>query len=213
MKLVAMIASGILLSNSAHAALLWDESIDGDFSNVAATPTSLSVLLAGDYEVLGSVHAQSDPYDAFSFDIPSGGILSAFFVREIVSTFNDSPVSLRRGATGTDTVVEFGLFPFLSAPGLDLLQIGSQPGPQPPGTYTFTAGPPNVPPGEDTPTAYRLEIQVTSVPEPSSLILTVLSLLLLVSTNAVLSGGILRAGKRSALKPLPEKTGKQADAL
>ena len=148
MKLVAMIASGILLSNTAHAALLWDESINGDFSNVAPTPTNLSVLSAGDFEVLGSVHAQSDPYDAFSFDIPSGDTLSAFFVREIDTTFNDSPVSLRRGATGTDAVVEFGLFPFsFSAPGLDLLQIGSQPGPQPPGTYTFTAGPPNFPPG------------------------------------------------------------------
>ncbi len=189
MKFVAMIASGILLCNTAHAALLWDESVNGDFSNVAATPTSLSVLSAGDYEVLGSVHVQSDPYDAFSFDIPSGNILSAFFVREIVSPFNDSPVSLRRGATGTDTVVEFGLWPFLPAPGLDLLQISSQPGPQPSGTYTFTAGPPTSPPaGVDTLTAYRLEIQVTAVPEPSSLILTLtlLGLLLLVSTNAVL---------------------------
>ena len=55
--------------------------------------------------MLGLVHAQSDPYDAFSFDIPAGDILSAFFVREIVSTFNDSAVSLRRGATGTDAVV------------------------------------------------------------------------------------------------------------
>jgi len=176
MRLVTLIASGILLCNTTHAALLWDESINGDFSNAAATPTSLSVLSAGDYEVLGSVHAQSDPYDAFSFEIPSGGILNAFFIREVVSTFNDSPMSLRRGATGTDTVVEFGLFPFLSAPGLDLLQISSQPGPQPPGTYTFTAGPPNFPPAEDTLTAYRLEIQVvTAVPEPATLALLALA--------------------------------------
>jgi hypothetical protein len=173
MRLVTLIASGILLCNTAHAALLWDETINGDFSNAAATPTSLSVLSAGNYEVLGSVHAQSDPYDAFSFEIPSGGILNAFFISEIDTTFNDSPVSLRRGATGTDAVVEFGLFPFsFSAPGLDLLQIGSQPGPQPSGTYTFTAGPPNFPPGEDTLTAYRLEIQVvTAVPEPATLAL------------------------------------------
>jgi len=187
MRVVAMVASWILVCNTVNAALLWDESVNGDFSNVAAAPTSLSVLTAGDYEVLGSVRAQADPYDAFSFDIASGDILSAFFIREIVSTFNDSPMSLRRGATGTDTVVEFGLFPFLSAPGLDLLQISSQPGPQPSGTYTFTAGPPNFPPGEDTLTAYRLEIQVASasVPEPSSLILSVLCLLLLLSTKAV----------------------------
>lgn len=184
MRLLTMVASWILLCNSAHATLLWDESVNGDFSNVAATPTSLSVLSAGDYEVLGSLHAQSDPYDAFSFDIPSGDILSAFFIREIVSTFNPSPMSLRRGATGTDPVVEFGLFPFLPAPGLDLLQISSKPGPQPPGTYTFTAGPPEFSTGEDTLTAYRLEIQVASVPEPSSLILTGFAVLLLISTNA-----------------------------
>ncbi len=181
MKLPTMIAASILLSSSVHGAPLWDESVNGDFSDVSATPTSLSVLSAGTYEVLGSLHALTDPYDTFSFDIPSGDILSAFFVREVVSTFNDSPLSLRQGATGTDPVIEFGLWPFLPAPGLDLLQISSQPGPQPPGTYTFTAGPPNFPPQEDTLTTYQLEIQITAapVPEPSTMSLIALVTLLL----------------------------------
>jgi hypothetical protein len=48
MRLVTIIASGILLRNTAHAALLWDESVSGDLSNAAATPTNLSVLSAGD---------------------------------------------------------------------------------------------------------------------------------------------------------------------
>ncbi len=44
MKLPTMIAASILLSSSVHGAPLWDESVNGDFSNVSATPTSLSVL-------------------------------------------------------------------------------------------------------------------------------------------------------------------------
>ena len=42
--------------------------------------------------MLGSLQALSDPYDAFSFDIPSGDILSAFFVLEEVTAWQNRPL-------------------------------------------------------------------------------------------------------------------------
>ena len=80
-----LISSAILLSvcSAANAAVVWNENVDGDFSNSGATP-DLVVLSLGDNVISGSVDAfgvyGADHNDFFTFSLAAGQAVTAIEV-------------------------------------------------------------------------------------------------------------------------------------
>jgi hypothetical protein len=120
--------------------VIWDESENGDFSNVDETPTDLPTLSPGSNEIHGSIgrFSSSDTADVATFTVPAGYQLS----QVILSSYDDIvyydyvPFTLYNGSTVNDPQIESILLNENGA-GTDLLQFDSMPGPQPAGVYTF----------------------------------------------------------------------------
>jgi hypothetical protein len=124
--------------------VIWDESNDGDFSNIDATPTDLLMLSPGKInEIHGSIgrFSSSDTADVVKFTVPAGYrlthvILSAY---DDIVYYDYVPFTLYNGLTADDSQIEFMLLNESGA-GTDLLQFDSMPGPQPAGVYSFKFG-------------------------------------------------------------------------
>lgn len=65
---IAILLAALLLPSAATAAVIWQESVDGDLSGNPATPTQL-VLSTGSNIVTGSVQAPNDIRDYVTFTI------------------------------------------------------------------------------------------------------------------------------------------------
>jgi hypothetical protein len=154
---------GVLLfatSSVSTAAVIWDESINGDLE-----ATLLPALQLGVNEIVGSVGGLGDGRDDAQFEVPVGMILEQFLIVSIPgASFRGPSISINRGLVGTFDTIEFvNTATFQSFP-FDLLQFDSAPGPQPPGTYNF-----HVSKAFDASGAYVLEI--VTVPEPATIFL------------------------------------------
>ena len=179
MRIFAMAILGVFLAaRGASGAVLWDESVSSDLSNDWATPTTGGTITNGTYFITGTI-GPSDLVDAVSFVVPQGATLTTFIVRSFPpgSSFSSAPFSLRRGPGDFSEVIEFGNFPSLAPPGIDLLQFSSVPGPQGPGIYALSVGHPSLALPETR--SYQVEFTVAAVPEPSTASLLLLAIALL----------------------------------
>jgi len=137
---------------TAFAAVVWDESVRGDFSNDGLTPTVISVGL-GSNQILGTTgRGTAIDRDYLSFTIPTGSALTA--MTELSGTSVGGLVSfigLQSGPaftippTATDATGLLGWTHYGSTPGRDLLPDMSTPNmgslgfsrPLGAGTYSF----------------------------------------------------------------------------
>jgi len=160
--------------SSSHAALIWDESINGDLSNNELAPTDLPALNPGSNRLVGSIGTwwSSDPGDVFRFTVPSGYRLSEF----VLESYDDGtyydylPVSLHRGASVSDPYVEFILLTDWGS-GTDLLQFDSAPGPQPAGVYTVDISSIEQGTGVDERSLYSIDMKMEAIPAPGAFLL------------------------------------------
>ena len=188
--LVAMLAPA-----PSQAAVIWDESTNGDLSNVQATPTKLALSL-GTNSIKGSVVGASDVRDWVTLTVPAGMQLKQIILAAYTST--DA-----QGFTGFDAAATFAGDTFDPASytgyahygtgatnptiptnliGVDLLPIMADPTaaagskgfttPLGPGDYAFLIQ------QLGASTAYQFDYVV--VPEPSAMVLLALGCAMLV---------------------------------
>ncbi len=66
----------ILAFSAAHGGVIWDESLDGDLSDLSATPTSLGLLAFGDNDIINVEHTGTGVggagSDWFTFSVAAG---------------------------------------------------------------------------------------------------------------------------------------------
>lgn len=82
---IAAVAT-LAASQGAHAAMLWDESVNGDFSNSGAAPTALTLGI-GSNQILGTTGnaGQGVDLDYFTFTLAPGQTLTSITV--LANTF------------------------------------------------------------------------------------------------------------------------------
>lgn len=164
-----MFALAFNITREASGASIYNESTDGDLSNILNAPTALPILSIGSNEITGTV-SPTDSNDVGSFVVPIGFQLDRVILSAYTSPLaNSTSFALYPGAEvlfGSE--IEFIHVAVFNV-GTDLLKFDSAPGPQPAGIYTFRWGR-----ELDDPATYTFNLQLaaaTPVPEPSSLIL------------------------------------------
>ncbi len=169
-----LVAVVLLCASASHGTVIWDESVNGDLSNNGTAPTSLPALTVGSNRVVGSIGVSwsDDDEDAAMFTVPVGSVLSELILESYsCGTFYDyAPFSLHRGSSTSGPMVEFILLTDWGA-GTDLLQFDSAPGAQPAGVYTFHFDFIQQSGGPDERSLYSVALNLTPVPEPSSMVL------------------------------------------
>lgn len=103
----AILSAALALSAAfgAQAATVWDEAVDGDFSNNGLAPTSL-ILTGGHNEIFGTTgnSGQGVDLDYFSFNVPAGTKLASLTLLGATSTSGDvSFLALQAGPQVTVT--------------------------------------------------------------------------------------------------------------
>ena len=171
-----------LVSLSAGAATVHDESVDGDLSSDPFAPTALSIGV-GSNLVLGTMQASGDTRDYFTFSIGADQALSSIFLRDYTDVASSSPGDtgfagiiagttsfIPNGATvsnflGTNHVVpaQVGTDILLALAGAPFGGTGFTP-PLGPGDYTFL-----IQQTGNELTAYSLDLIL--VPEPGTALL------------------------------------------
>jgi hypothetical protein len=179
---------------SAKAAVIWDESTNGNFSTDQTAPTQLS-LSPGANSIRGSVAGATNKQDWLTVTVPQGDVLSSLFLASFVSTDtqgfmgfqsgtsfvgNSQTATPYEGYTHWGTAATNGAIPPTNLVGQDLLPLMANPTvaagatgfttPLAAGSYTFLIQ------QSGAPTSYQLDFTVTTVPEPASLLLLVFAL-------------------------------------
>jgi len=169
----------LLLAANAHAGIIWNEPVQGDFSDDRFAPTQLSVEV-GSNLLFGNMRGGNDQgldRDYFSITIPEGAVLTQITLAAYLSEDFAAFIAIQPGAIFPDD-------PETVAPGdllgwahfgpdqefTDLLALMGSNGqgfdaPLPAGTYTFW--------GQQVGafTNYDLDFVVEEVPAPSSFVL------------------------------------------
>ena len=169
-------------SPGAHAAMVWDESVNGDLSNSGLAPTSLTLNL-GSNQILGDTGdgGQGVDRDYFTFTLASGQALTS--IRLLANTFVSGSFSFLGIQAGPQVTVApsgaggqllLGWTHYsMGDIGSDLLPVITPSGALSPGTYSVWV--------QDTggPATYGFDFGVTPavVPLPPSLLLMASSLL------------------------------------
>lgn len=91
-----VLAFALLALASAHAAVIHDERVDGDLSDVGASPTAFSLGL-GSSEIIGVTGAGINDFDFFSLSIGGGLVLDSLSL----NAFGGSNLSFIAVQTGT----------------------------------------------------------------------------------------------------------------
>jgi PEP-CTERM motif. len=190
----ALLAAALSESPSA-AAIIWNESLNGDLSNVQGTPTALA-LASGTNSIVGAVEGDTDPRDFVSLTVPVGKTLSSitlfsygspdpqgFTGIQAGASFVGSPFSASSyaGYAHYGTGAVNGALPPTNLVGADLLPIMANPllavgatgltVPLAAGTYTFVIQ------QLGDAASYRFDYEVVPEPEVSSLCAAGLALL------------------------------------
>src|SRR5262249_14502964 len=86
----------------AGAAVVWDESVNGDLSNDYQNPTPLT-LATGVNSIIGSVSNETSPQDLdyFRIDVPAGRTLTAFLLQRYVSFDDTAFIGMQSGPAFT----------------------------------------------------------------------------------------------------------------
>jgi hypothetical protein len=197
----AALAAGLIGGSATFvsAAVVWNESVNGDLSNSGTTPNSFT-LGVGTSSVVGNVNGSGDSQDWVEVNIPAGLQLSSYTLASYQSTDAQGFTGVQAGSsfvgsafsagsylgyTHYGTAAQNGSLPAVNNIGTNLLPIMGDNVNQSPGSLGFTAP---LPSGSYTfliqqlgaSTSYQFDFGVTSVPEPTSL--------------GLLGGGMLFAG-------------------
>lgn len=182
-RFLAIALAGVALAASpASAATIWDEGVDGDLSDDAASPTGLA-FAPGSNRVIGTMALPADQRDFITFTIGAGQTLAGLLLIQYVDVASGGPGNrgfhaINAGATsfvpsgGTAGSFLGGAHLDPVPSGTDLLPTLAAAAiagtgfsvPLGPGTYSYViqqTGPPL--------TAYTLDFLVT--PEPSTALL------------------------------------------
>jgi hypothetical protein len=140
------IAATCACASGAHAATVWDEAVNGSFSDDGLVPTPVSMTI-GSNRVLGITGngGQGVGRDYFKFTVPAGAMLSSIILLANTQTAGVSFIGIQPGPQltvtpsggGVEQLVGLGHFS-TSQIGTDLLpiiKVGAQ-GPLPSGTYS-----------------------------------------------------------------------------
>lgn len=178
-KFVSMTATAVMLSMSgAHAATVWDESANGDFSGNGLAPTSV-ILSAGHNDVLGTTGrgAQGVDQDYFTFTVPTGAVVTGIFL--LSNTFVSGSSSFAGMEAGPQVTTSDGssLLGFVhyenSMIGQNMLSLLA------PGSSGLTAGPYSLwvqELGGGVEYGFDFVMTVPAVPEPSTWAMMLLGL-------------------------------------
>jgi len=186
-----------LLPACASAAIIWNESTNGNFSADQSAPTQL-VLSPGTNSIIGSVGAIAatpNKQDWLTITVPQGDVLSSLILNSFNSTDTQGFMGFQSGTSfvgnaGTaapytgythwGTAATNGILPPTDLTGQDLLPLMANPalaagstGFTPPlaaGSYTFLIQ------QSGALTNYQLDFTVTPAPEPASLALFTIAL-------------------------------------
>ena len=161
-----------LFTSSALGAVIWDEDVDGDFSNVASSPT-LVTLLEGESVISGRIGVNndegfSDGRDAFTFTVPTGAVVTAVTLTEYSV---DNTTTIDVDLDGSDLGIVTMRDELLTGQGPELLGrvvLGSDvalPSELGPGSYVFNYA------EFGNAVDYSLSFQASGIPEPTSLVL------------------------------------------
>jgi len=167
-----------LLSGGANAAIIYNEAIDGEISSVSTTPTSLGSLSLGQSDIIGQIGSGARDY--FTFTVGSGLILDSitlvsgtgtnhFFGIDDQSTFNDGGGFLI-GALFSGAVTESPDFLDTFSGGGAFGGSGVSESNLPAGDYTILLN-------ETVAGSFDYQLRLTSVPEPSSVLILGLGVL------------------------------------
>lgn len=184
----------------APASVIWNESVNGNFSSDQTAPTQLA-LTAGVNSIVGTVGAMAatpNKQDWFTVTIPQGDVLSSIVLADFESTdtqgfmgFQDGTSFTGNSQTATPyvgythwgTAATNGSLPPTDLVGQDLLPLMANPaiaagssGFTPPlgaGSYTFLVQ------QSGALTTYQLDFGVTAVPEPAAVLMLSVGALLL----------------------------------
>ena len=186
-QVLAVWTLALASAGPAAAISVYDEAVDPDFSNSRAAPTAVTFGLGQNdvFGVTGSSPASGVDRDYFTFAIPAGSALVSLTVLNVgLSAGNASFLGLQAGATVTVDPVGAAL-PNAAAPllgykllspadiGLDILPniataasaAGFTP-PLGPGQYSVW-----LQDGNSAPSTYALRFDVSTVPEPGTILL------------------------------------------
>ncbi|HOB95793.1 MAG TPA: PEP-CTERM sorting domain-containing protein [Aquabacterium sp.] len=189
--------AGLLVGTAAPAAVIYNEALNGDFSNVPGSPTPVGTLALGTSTVTGRLannfeNRTEDSTDVFRFVVAAGTRLSA-----VTLNFNEgfytagAGIALYQGSTSDTTSTLLGLFNTRTSGlpnGGSLFTpatLGAM-GPLGAGDYTFDLRGPGEAAGLDS---YSFNFTVVdsgtppTVPEPASAALVAASLLALAATR------------------------------
>jgi hypothetical protein len=189
---IALLAAVALsaFARPSSAATLWDESSNGDLSNLQGTPTPLA-LSQGVDSIIGTVNGTSDSQDFVSFVVPVGLFLNSITLSSYSSTDGRAFTGVQVGTSFVGNPLVAGSYAGYAhfgtgatngaVVGADVLAIMANPTlaigatgltiPLGAGTYTFLIQ------QLGAATSYRFDYQV--VPEPASSLLTAGGLALL----------------------------------
>ena len=167
----------VVLAAPVRGGVVWDESTDGDFSGDRSIPTSVAVSL-GSNELVGTT-VRND-LDYVTFHVPAGAELSAIVLNHYVSEDAVAFIAIQAGSvftepnTGTNPANLLGYLHVGDANlGLDILpDMGTADGaqgftpPLPAGDYSLWIQQTGL-----ALTEYTFDLQITAVPEPTSMML------------------------------------------
>lgn len=193
-RLIPSLMLSLACCGSALANVAYDEAISGDFSNLGTSPTPIALAL-GANQVLGTTGRTGGVIDRdyFNFTLPAGWQLDSIIVLPGTTSQGISELSFIGVQAGTQVTVNptgnspAGLLGYWhfgpNDIGGDILGVmGVAPGaqgfeaPLPAASYAFWV--------QDSGTgvaSYRLEFNVSAVPEPSTWALLAAGLLVLLS--------------------------------
>ncbi|MEM6333981.1 MAG: PEP-CTERM sorting domain-containing protein [Planctomycetota bacterium] len=100
-RLFATAFAAAFVTATASAAVVWDEGVDGDLSNVEATPTDIGTLSLGSNTVTASVFGR----DNFTFALPAGSAIGSIILDAFVDAASPTNTTSLELASGTDTIV------------------------------------------------------------------------------------------------------------
>jgi hypothetical protein len=184
----AIAASMFQLTTAARAAVVWNESVNGNLSSDQTHPTSLSVT-AGTNSLVGTIGA-GNMQDWLTITIPQGEQLSSLILAAFQSTDKQGFMGVQAGTSfvgNSQTATPYlgyvhygtsatnGSIPATNLVGQDLLPLmgnttlaaGSQGFTPPlgPGSYTFLIQ------QSGASTSYQFDFNISPVPEPASIVL------------------------------------------
>lgn len=162
---IAILIVSLFATVESRADVIWDEATEGDLLSSFPGSGTLIMLSGGSNQLIGTVgQAAGDPRDIFTFSLSSSQTLESIQLVSFSHTFSSTGFNLYAGPIATPSA-QIGFSSLASS------TVGTNILPTPPlsgGVFTVNLRESG---GLES---YQLDLQVSSVPEPSSLVLSCL---------------------------------------